>query len=103
MTLPMAISITMTMTMAMTTTHHQVALVRMAADNKLAPEDPARRNYGGVVNAIKRIVNEEGVLALWAGSTPTVVRAVLLNAGQLATYSQAKVHVGLTHQLRTTY
>ena len=43
----------------MTGVPSEVSLVRMAADNKLAFDDPARRNYTGVVNAITRIVNEE--------------------------------------------
>ena len=33
---------------------------------------------------------EEGVLTLWRGSTPTIARAIVVNAAQLGTYSQAK-------------
>ena len=62
----------------------------MAADGKLPPNDPNRRNYNGVIDAIKRIAAEEGVAKLWEGAAPTVARAILLNAGQLAVYSQAK-------------
>lgn len=37
-----------------------------------------------------RIAREEGIRALWQGTGPTVARACLLNAGQLAVYSEAK-------------
>ena len=33
---------------------------------------------------------EEGLLTLWRGSTPTIARAIVVNAAQLGTYSQAK-------------
>ena len=33
---------------------------------------------------------EEGVLTLWRGATPTIARAIVVNAAQLGTYSQAK-------------
>eukprot|EP00656_Telonema_subtile_P029547 TRINITY_DN32664_c0_g1_i3.p1 TRINITY_DN32664_c0_g1~~TRINITY_DN32664_c0_g1_i3.p1 ORF type:complete len:156 (+),score=54.27 TRINITY_DN32664_c0_g1_i3:91-558(+) len=41
-------------------------------------------------NALSRIVREEGLLTLWRGSGPTVTRAMIVTAGQLATYDQAK-------------
>lgn len=65
-----------------------LALVRMQADATLPPGE--RRNYTGVVDACRRVVRDEGVLALWRGSTPTVVRAMTLNAAMLATADQAK-------------
>lgn len=68
----------------------EVCMVRMAADAKMKKEDPLRRNYTGVMNALTRIAKEEGILTLWEGTVPTVARAVLLNAGQLAVYSEAK-------------
>jgi solute carrier family 25 oxoglutarate transporter 11 len=37
-----------------------------------------------------RITKDEGLLTLWRGSTPTVARAMVVNAAQLSTYSQAK-------------
>ena len=80
-------------------THLQVSLVRMAADGKLAPNDPKRRNYNGVIDAIKRIAAEEGVAKLWEGAAPTVARAILINAGQLAVYSQAKESIALSTPL----
>uniref|UniRef100_A0A8R1DNK3 Mitochondrial 2-oxoglutarate/malate carrier protein n=1 Tax=Caenorhabditis japonica TaxID=281687 RepID=A0A8R1DNK3_CAEJA len=66
----------------------ELALIRMTGDGRL-PVDQ-RRNYTGVVNALTRITKEEGVLTLWRGCTPTVIRAMVVNAAQLATYSQAK-------------
>lgn len=66
----------------------EVALVRMSADGLLPKAE--RRGYTSVFNAIVRIAREEGVTTLWRGCTPTVVRAMVVNAAQLATYSQSK-------------
>ncbi|CAH0401040.1 unnamed protein product [Chilo suppressalis] len=66
----------------------EVALIRMTADGRLPAEQ--RRNYKNVVDALVRIVKEEGVLKLWRGATPTVGRAMVVNAAQLGTYSQAR-------------
>ena len=60
----------------------------MTADGNLAPAE--RRNYTSVFNALTRIVKEEGVATLWRGATPTIARAIVVNAAQLGTYSQAK-------------
>lgn len=49
-----------------------------------------RANYSSVFNALARITKNEGVFALWNGCLPTVVRAMALNFGQLAFYSEAK-------------
>lgn len=65
-----------------------LALVRMQADAGLPAAE--RRNYKNVVDALARVIKEEGVLGLWAGSMPTVARAMALNVGMLATYDQAK-------------
>jgi solute carrier family 25 oxoglutarate transporter 11 len=37
-----------------------------------------------------RIRKEEGLLSLWKGATPTVVRAMSLNLGMLVSYEMAK-------------
>ncbi|KAL4714880.1 hypothetical protein ACJJTC_012552 [Scirpophaga incertulas] len=66
----------------------EVALIRMTADGRLPKEQ--RRNYRSVVDAITRIIKEEGLTKLWRGATPTVVRAMVVNAAQLSTYSQAR-------------
>lgn len=42
------------------------------------------------MDGIKRCVGEDGVLSLWAGSTPLVIRSVVMNIGQIAVYEQAK-------------
>lgn len=66
----------------------EVALIRMTSDMKRPPAE--RRNYKHVFNALSRIYGEEGLLKMWSGCTPTVARAVVLNAAQLSVYSQAK-------------
>ncbi|XP_033331275.1 mitochondrial 2-oxoglutarate/malate carrier protein [Megalopta genalis] len=66
----------------------EVALIRMTADGRLPAAE--RRNYKNVFNALVRILREEGVLALWRGTIPTIGRAMVVNAAQLASYSQAK-------------
>uniref|UniRef100_A0A2K5I5B2 Mitochondrial 2-oxoglutarate/malate carrier protein n=1 Tax=Colobus angolensis palliatus TaxID=336983 RepID=A0A2K5I5B2_COLAP len=66
----------------------EVALIRMTADGRLPPDQ--RRGYKNVFNALIRITREEGVLTLWRGCIPTMARAVVVNAAQLASYSQSK-------------
>lgn len=65
-----------------------LALIRMQSDG-LKPVDQ-RKNYKSVIDALSRIAKSEGVAALWAGANPTVVRAMALNFGQLAFFSEAK-------------
>jgi solute carrier family 25 (mitochondrial oxoglutarate transporter), member 11 len=65
-----------------------LALIRMQSDNTLPPNE--RRNYKNVGDAFTRIVREEGVLELWKGVGPTMVRAMALNLGMLGPYDQAK-------------
>jgi solute carrier family 25 (mitochondrial oxoglutarate transporter), member 11 len=43
-----------------------------------------------VVDAFSRIVKDEGIMGLWRGATPTVIRAMVLNLAMLATYDEAK-------------
>jgi solute carrier family 25 oxoglutarate transporter 11 len=65
-----------------------LALIRMQSDGlKPAAE---RKNYRSVIDALRSIAKSEGVGALWAGAAPTVVRAMALNFGQLAFFSEAK-------------
>ncbi|XP_044253713.1 mitochondrial 2-oxoglutarate/malate carrier protein-like [Tribolium madens] len=66
----------------------EVSLIRMTADGRLPAAE--RRNYKNVFDALFRITKEEGVLTLWRGAIPTMGRAMVVNAAQLATYSQAK-------------
>ena len=65
-----------------------LAMVRMQADGRLPAAQ--RRNYKNVGDALIRVSREEGVLALWRGCGPTVQRAMIVTAGQLASYDQAK-------------
>lgn len=69
----------------------EVALVRMTSDGRLPVEQ--RRNYTNVINALVRITREEGILVLWRGAIPTMGRAMVVNAAQLASYSQAKQYL----------
>lgn len=65
-----------------------LALIRMQSDG-LKPV-AQRANYSSVIDALVRISKNEGVRRLWAGCNPTVVRAMALNFGQLAFFSEAK-------------
>ncbi|RKF74317.1 putative mitochondrial 2-oxoglutarate/malate carrier protein [Golovinomyces cichoracearum] len=65
-----------------------LALIRMQSDG-MKPLD-ARKNYRSVFSALRGIQKTEGIRALWAGATPTVGRAMALNCGQLAFFSEAK-------------
>lgn len=68
-----------------------LALIRMQTDGMKPIEQ--RKNYRSVVHALMSISKGEGITALWAGATPTVVRAMALNLGQLAVFSEAKAHL----------
>lgn len=68
-----------------------LALIRMQSDG-LRPA-AQRAHYTGVVNALSRISKAEGPIALWNGCLPTVVRAMALNFGQLAFFSEAKAQL----------
>lgn len=58
-----------------------LVMVRMQADGRL----PAalRRNYAHAGEALLRISREEGVAALWRGTTPTVARACVVASAQV--------------------
>lgn len=68
-----------------------LALIRMQSDG-LKPL-AERKNYKSVIDALGSIAKNEGIAALWAGAAPTVVRAMALNFGQLAFFSEAKVQL----------
>lgn len=65
-----------------------LVMVRMQADGRLPIEQ--RRNYKNVGEAMVRIVRHEGVGTLWRGCGPTVQRAMIITASQLAIYDQVK-------------
>eukprot|EP00730_Choanoeca_flexa_P014078 TRINITY_DN6020_c0_g1_i2.p1 TRINITY_DN6020_c0_g1~~TRINITY_DN6020_c0_g1_i2.p1 ORF type:complete len:299 (+),score=62.48 TRINITY_DN6020_c0_g1_i2:197-1093(+) len=83
-----AIGLTAGATGAVVGTPAEVALIRMSSDGSLPAAE--RRGYTSVFNALTRIIKEEGVMTLWRGCAPTVARAMVLNATQLASYSEAK-------------
>ena len=83
-----ALGMTAGATGAFVGTPAEVALIRMTSDGNL-PADQ-RRNYKSVFDALGRIFKEEGLFALWRGAIPTMGRAMVVNAAQLASYSQAK-------------
>lgn len=76
-----------------------LALIRMQSDGLKLKEQ--RANYRGVGDALMRISRNEGVFALWAGCYPTVVRAMALNFGQLAFFSEAKTQLKARTQWST--
>eukprot|EP00879_Flechtneria_rotunda_P001951 GHRR01002125.1.p1 GENE.GHRR01002125.1~~GHRR01002125.1.p1 ORF type:complete len:305 (+),score=89.29 GHRR01002125.1:141-1055(+) len=73
---------------ALVGTPADLTLIRMQADSTLPAQQ--RRNYKGVGDAMTRIVKEDGVAGLFRGAGPTVVRAMALNMGMLASNDQAK-------------
>mmetsp|Transcript_38874 Transcript_38874/g.102736 ORF Transcript_38874/g.102736 Transcript_38874/m.102736 type:complete len:313 (+) Transcript_38874:67-1005(+) len=66
----------------------ELAIIRMQADTAL-PLDQ-RRGYKNVGDALVRVVRSEGMSALLTGSGPTILRAMALNCGALASYDQTK-------------
>lgn len=80
-----------------------LALIRMQSDG-LKPLTQ-RKNYTSVLDTLKRIIHSEGIGALWGGATPTIVRAMALNFGQLAFFSEAKArlkqYASVSPQLQT--
>ncbi|KAK5113260.1 putative mitochondrial 2-oxoglutarate/malate carrier protein [Meristemomyces frigidus] len=76
---------------AMVSNPADLALIRMQSDG-LKPV-AERANYRGVGDALMRIAKNEGVMRLWAGAYPTIVRAMALNFGQLAFFSEAKAQL----------
>lgn len=66
----------------------EVALVRMQGDSLLPAAE--RRGYKNVVQAIYRVIREEGVTTLWRGTGPTIARAVAINGSALSSYDEVK-------------
>lgn len=65
--------------------------VRMQADGRLvASGELSKPRYSGLVDAMRKITTQEGVVGLWKGSVPAVQRAAMVNLGELATYDTAK-------------
>ncbi|KAG2379021.1 hypothetical protein C9374_007659 [Naegleria lovaniensis] len=66
------------------------AVVGNPADLSLVRMTSGRYGYKNVFDALIQVSKNEGVLTLWRGCSPTVVRAIVLNAAQLGVYAQAK-------------
>ncbi|KAI1695425.1 mitochondrial carrier protein [Ditylenchus destructor] len=81
----------------------EVILIRMQADGLKPLSQQAR--YSSAVDALRRIARREGVLALWKGAGPTLIRAMSINFGQLTSFSEAKnqlqEHTSLSPPVRT--
>jgi len=69
-----------------------LALIRMQSDG-LKPAH-MRANYSNVFHALTDITAKEGLLSLWTGAGPTIARAMALNFGQLAFFSETKSRLG---------
>lgn len=66
----------------------EVCLIRMQSDGLKPPGQ--RANYNGVVSALRRIAQTEGIGALWSGAYPTAIRAMATNFGQLTFFAETK-------------
>jgi solute carrier family 25 (mitochondrial dicarboxylate transporter), member 10 len=66
----------------------EVALVRMCADGAKPVGQQFR--YRNCFDAVVRIAREEGVQTFARGLAPNIIRSVVMNVGQIATYSAAK-------------
>ncbi|CAD6892360.1 unnamed protein product [Tilletia controversa] len=65
-----------------------ILLVRMTSDANRPPDK--RYNYANAVVGLVRMAREEGLSSYARGLLPNTVRAVLMNASQLATYDVFK-------------
>ena len=66
-------------------------LVRQQADKTLSKKE--QRNYKSSFDAFKQIYKTNGVRGLWKGSTPTIVRATVLNSAMLTTNYKTKEYL----------
>ncbi|VUC29453.1 unnamed protein product [Clonostachys rosea] len=68
-----------------------LALVRMQSDGMKPVAQ--RQNYKSVFDAFGSILRSDGIVSLWAGCAPTIARAMALNLGQLALFSETKARL----------
>lgn len=73
---------------ALVGTPADLALVRFQSDATLPAAE--RRNYKHVGDAFTRIIKEEGIMALWKGSFPTILRALAMNIMMLTSNDEIK-------------
>jgi solute carrier family 25 (mitochondrial uncoupling protein), member 27 len=65
--------------------------VRMQADGRLVAAGLMDKpRYSGLSHALRTIIKEEGFFGMWAGTTPAVFRAAMVNLGELASYDISK-------------
>ncbi|KAF1985963.1 mitochondrial carrier [Aulographum hederae CBS 113979] len=69
----------------------EVVLVRMCADGAKPPAE--RFGYKNAVDGMIRIAKEDGLATFSRGLVPNVVRSVLMNVSQIATYAAAKTQM----------
>ncbi|XP_065659708.1 mitochondrial substrate carrier family protein ucpB [Hydra vulgaris] len=62
--------------------------IRMQAQEKLKPGECAR--YRHTFAAFQDILTNEGILGMWRGVGPTVLRAAILTASQIPSYDHSK-------------
>jgi solute carrier family 25 oxoglutarate transporter 11 len=65
-----------------------MALIRFQSDSSLPKEE--RRNYKHVFDALSKMKQEEGLLGLWRGAIPTIIRAMAMNSFTLVAYNEVK-------------
>lgn len=73
---------------ALVGTPSDVVMVRMQADGKLPLEQ--QRGYKNVFDGLFRITREEGIFSMFRGCAPNIIRGLMMTAGQIASYDQAK-------------
>ncbi|KAL5370298.1 oxoglutarate/malate translocator protein [Cryptosporidium parvum] len=61
-----------------------LALIRLQT-NSLLPLSK-QKYYKNVLQAMKYIIKEEGFFSMWKGSIPSIIRAMSINMGMLATF-----------------
>ena len=52
-------------------------------------------SHAEIKKAFKRVEKDEGVINLWRGCVPTVIRAVVLNFGMLGPFDESKERLNL--------
>lgn len=65
-----------------------LCMVRMQADGQLPINQ--RRGYRHALDALVRVVREEGPASLWKGTQATINHAMVLTAAQMSVYDQTK-------------
>lgn len=68
-----------------------VVKIRMQAEGRLPPGVP--RTYKDAADAYLKIVKQDGLVGLWRGYAPNVLRNSLICAAELASYDQIKQYV----------